>query len=595
MGVKRNARRTFVAILLVLIMSLSVFSAMSTSAMSTSETCNSETCNSETCNSGTGNSGTCNSGRKKIQKAIDNGVVWLVAQQNSTPGPNYGSWDAYNGQLAAGTGLALYKLEDRAYELGYDSPFDPDYEYHQNVEDGLKWTFANLQTIDISVQNHTSGATGTVDDPDTRANGIGVYNSSGNFSNYNTGILLTAIASSGTPDKVVNVTGSPVDGWTYKDVAQDMVDYLAFGQVESPVPNIVWEGGWDYNAVDNGTGISIYHGDQSNTGYVVLGLAEAESFGCTVPDWVKTELNAYIDLVQDDVTGDTNDGGSWYSYPGDIIGVNILKTGNLIAEMAFVGDAPNAPRVTNATDYLARHWNNTSGINSPAGWNGTPAQYQTMFTTMKGLEYMGIETFDSIKWFKDISHVILAQQNNTAGPANGSWQSSSGRGEPVIITIWALLTLEKVPPPRHIPSIDIEKYTNGEDADVAPGPRIRFGREVNWTYNVTNNGTVILNDIVVIDEMLGEITCPSTTLQPGESMICTATGTSRAGQYSNLGTVTAVHECVKSDTIVSDSDQSHYFGYKAGEPNFEVPTANPFLTAGVLGIAIVLFLRKELE
>ena len=98
--------------------------------------------------------------------------------------------------------------------------------------------------------------------------------------------------------------------------------------------------------------------------------------------------------------------------------------------------------------------------------------------------------------------------------------------------------------------------------------------------------------------MLGEITCPSTTLQPGESMVCTAIGTAWVGQYSNLGTVTAVYEDVTSDngeTIVTDSDQSHYFGYKITGPNFEVPTANPFLTAGVLGIAIVLFLRRELK
>ena len=582
MNIKRNTREPFVAILLVLIMVLSVFSAMCTSASAATD--------------------------EEIQKAIDDGVVWLVAQQNSVPGPNYGSWNAYGSYLGAGTGLALYKLEDRAYELGYDSPFDPNYEYHQNVEDGLNWTFANLAVVDINDQDHTTGATGTVDNPDTNGNGIGVCYS-GSLRIYKTGILLTAISASGTPDRVVNVPGSPVDGWTYKNVAQDMVDYLAFGQVDPSIgpSGYIHEGGWDYFAVDNGTGGSGWQGDQSNSGYVVLGLAEAENFGCIVPDWVKTELNVWIDHVQDDVTGDTNDGGSWYSYPpggpsdsnGDFIGVNILKTGNLISEMAFVGDAPNAPRVTNATDYLVRHWNDTSGADSPPGWNGTPAQYQTMFTTMKGLEYMGIDTFDGIDWFEEFSDVIVAQQDKTAGPTNGSWQSSSGRGEPVIITIWALLTLEKVAPPPPInPSIDIEKSTNGEDADVAPGPRIRSGREVTWTYNVTNNGTVILNNIIVIDDMLGEITCPSTTLQPGESMVCTAIGTAWVGQYSNLGTVTAVYEGVTSDngrTIVSDSDQSHYFGYNIGEPNFEVPTANPFLTAGVLGIAIVLFLRRELK
>ena len=100
--------------------------------------------------------------------------------------------------------------------------------------------------------------------------------------------------------------------------------------------------------------------------------------------------------MQDDVDGDVNDGGSWYSYPGDGIEANILKTGNLVFEMAFVGDDLTTQRVSDATDYLARYWNDASGINTPPGWNGTPAQYQTMFTVMKGMEYAGIDTFDGI-------------------------------------------------------------------------------------------------------------------------------------------------------------------------------------------------------
>jgi hypothetical protein len=178
----------------------------------------------------------------------------------------------------------------------------------------------------------------------------------------------------------------------------------------------------------------------------MLGLAEAQDFGCTVPQWVKTELDWWIDWVQDDVDGDTYDGGSWYSYPSDSIGVNILKTGNLIFQMAFVGDTPTTSRVVDALDYLKRHWNDSSGANKPAGWKGNPAQYQTMFCAMKGLEYMGIDTFDGIDWFEEFSDTIIAQQVSTPGTIFGSWQKSSGRGEPLIITEWALLTLERIAP-----------------------------------------------------------------------------------------------------------------------------------------------------
>ena len=314
-----------------------------------------------------------------------------------------------------------------------------------------------MVVVDIGIQDHTTGATGTMDNPDTNGNGKGVTTNHW-YSSYTTGILLAAIAASGTPDRVVTDPSSPVNGWTYKQVAQDMVDFLAFSQVD---PSVDWmgytvEGGWDYTPVNNGVGGTGWQGDQSNSGYAVLGLGEAQAFDCTIPDWVKTELNWWIDWVQDDVNGDANDGGSWYSYPGDPEGVNILKTGNLIFEMTFVGDTPTTPRVTDATDYLVMHWSDASGTNQPPGWDGTPAEYQAMFCAMKGLAYMGIDTFDSIDWFADFSDAIVAQQDKTPGPTYGSWQSCSGRGEPVIITEWALLTLEKVAPPTPVITVYVD-------------------------------------------------------------------------------------------------------------------------------------------
>ena len=43
---------------------------------------------------------------EEIQQSIDDGLTWLVAQQDPT-----GYWDAYYGQFEAGTGLALYNSE----------------------------------------------------------------------------------------------------------------------------------------------------------------------------------------------------------------------------------------------------------------------------------------------------------------------------------------------------------------------------------------------------------------------------------------------------------------------------------------------------
>ncbi len=392
---------------------------------------------------------------EEIQASIDAGLEYLVAQQNATDG----YWIAY-GSPEAGTGLALYKLCERAYELGYESPFDPEYPYSENVVNGFAWIFKQLQVIAINDQDHTGYATMTVDNPDVNGNGTGVcVRYSVGYESYTTGIVLTAMAASGTPDRLVESATSAVDGWTFAEVVQDMVDFLAWGQVEyTDYLGVKKEGGWDYYHVNNGAGGSSWKGDQSNSGYVVLGLAEAEAFGATIPDWVKTELSVWIDWVQDDVDGDDNDGGSCYSYPGDWIGINTLKTGNLLMEMALCGDNPETQRVLDALDYLDRHWEDASGANSPPGWNGDPAQYQAMFCIMKGLVFMGIDEFNGIDWFADMSTVIVDQQYLPDPPDAdyGAWLYSSGRSEYVMNTLWALLTLEKIAPPPPIVLVDFD-------------------------------------------------------------------------------------------------------------------------------------------
>lgn len=105
-------------------------------------------------------------------------------------------------------------------------------------------------------------------------------------------------------------------------------------------------------------------------------------------------------------------------------------------------------------------------------------------------------------------------------------------------------------------SIDIEKHTNGMDADQAPGPLILEGDPVTWTYEVKNTGSGALSSVAVTDDKLGTI-CSLGTLAAGESDTCTANGTAVAGQYENVGTVVGTPS---EGPTVSDQDASHYFG-----------------------------------
>jgi hypothetical protein len=105
--------------------------------------------------------------------------------------------------------------------------------------------------------------------------------------------------------------------------------------------------------------------------------------------------------------------------------------------------------------------------------------------------------------------------------------------------------------------ITLVKATNGQDANLPPGPVLAVGAAVNWTYAVTNTGTQSITNVAVTDDQGVVVTCPQNTLAVNASMTCTASGTAQAGQYTNVGTVTATHPVF--GTIVA-TDPSHYFG-----------------------------------
>ena len=115
-------------------------------------------------------------------------------------------------------------------------------------------------------------------------------------------------------------------------------------------------------------------------------------------------------------------------------------------------------------------------------------------------------------------------------------------------------TEEAPPPPAEI---DIEKATNGSDADTAPGPELKVGDPVAWTYRVINTGGVALSNVTVTDDQGVAVSCPKSGLGAGEAMTCTGSGTATLGQYRNVGTVTGTPP---TGPAVNDHDPSHYVG-----------------------------------
>ncbi|MFA4836165.1 MAG: carboxypeptidase regulatory-like domain-containing protein, partial [Dehalococcoidia bacterium] len=347
--------------------------------------------------------------RADIGGAVNDGIAWLAGKQNPD-----GSWGALY-QLST-TGLAVLNLE--LFDVS-GQPLSPGYLYHTQVQNGLDYIFAHAAVVDIGAQ--------PAGNPDINSNGKGVYFAQDGQEVYNTSIAMMAIAASHSPNAVVNVPGSPVNGWTYGQVLRDAVDWMAWAQTDSGYGR----GGWNYQPMNHQGDRS----DQSNSGWATLGLAYAEArFGLVVPNFVRSELSLWIDTTQNDI-----DGGSIYcpdpAQPSTWSS-NTLRTGNLLQQMAYVGDTPATPRVQAAIGYLLARWNEN---NSDPGWRGCPASYHSTYTTMKGLEALGLGSIGSIDWFADFAGVLLSQQTSEGGWPLSNWDRDQG----ILSTEWALLTLQR--------------------------------------------------------------------------------------------------------------------------------------------------------
>ncbi|HEX5718251.1 MAG TPA: Vps62-related protein [Thermoanaerobaculia bacterium] len=117
------------------------------------------------------------------------------------------------------------------------------------------------------------------------------------------------------------------------------------------------------------------------------------------------------------------------------------------------------------------------------------------------------------------------------------------------------------PGPGPKTAVQIETLVNGQRAISPPGPAVPIGSTVHWSYRVTNSGSEPLTQVSVRGEQGIAAACPKGTLNPGQSLTCTASTTAQACQQRNVGTVTArTRKGKKGGSTVTARDPGHYFG-----------------------------------
>ncbi|MFZ3167877.1 MAG: hypothetical protein WA130_09710 [Candidatus Methanoperedens sp.] len=204
-------------------------------------------------------------------------------------------------------------------------------------------------------------------------------------------------------------------------------------------------------------------------------------------------------------------------------------------------------------DTVSRTANLAMFFGSVKNDGGRPNSIEVVTGGIKTVYSDLLASIDGPQWDSlNLPVIIPPGATNLTAQAFSRDDNISGTNLPASLT-WTAASLSIL---MTNPAITIKKYTNGSDADTAPGPYLTIGNPVIWTYNVTNIGNVDLDNVIVTDDKGVTVTCPKTTLAVGESMTCTASGTAAAGQYENIGTANGTN----GSRTVTATDPSHYYG-----------------------------------
>ena len=375
--------------------------------------------------------------------AIDKGLERLGTDQQAN-----GHWNGGNITYdRAHTSAALLAFMEEGFKAG-DSVVINGNPYGDVVGEGLQYMYSQMTGYNIG-----AGVPG-----DTSASGFGV----GYGYSYVDGMALTSLASTGTPNMLavglngIDATGTPWDGridgsgagglWTHKDVAQNMVDYLVYGQIDTGGH----EGGWGY-----GPSLGLSSGgsaDNSTAQWPAIGLVVANAkMSIPTPQYTKDQLAQWIDYIQymGGTPGVGIHGSSGYSSPTSLN--NESKTGGLLVEMLLAGKdhlgvpyTLSHPDVQAAIAYLNREWKDTA----TGTWYGNFNHPYAMWSVYKGLEvWLGttgsipeinnlhapapIDAGDTWNYWEDYSHSLVASQN-----PNGSFPGYTSYWTGSMATAW---------------------------------------------------------------------------------------------------------------------------------------------------------------
>jgi hypothetical protein len=390
----------------------------------------------------------------KRNAAIQDGLRWMYLQQQSN-----GCWSpSWNPRAVTAAVLS-------AFEVYRHLPTnDPQTDiYAEFVQKGLEYIYSNLVSQSIGVQQWGN--------PDSNGDGLGIRHNDGGTGAYEQGLIMYAIALSRAPNLLVPMNGVPnVQGKTYREILQNMVDQLAWAQTDGSGGA---EGGWRYY-VDRAS----YDSDNSAVQWASIGLDAAEvqenGFMIPVPAFVKSELGKWLSYSR------CGDGGYGYT---SATWCNMAKTGSGIFSQHFRGLAISDPLIQTGLTFISNHW--CDSYDSNTYYEQFHGNFYALYAVKKPLDDWQDWTLPGGQdWRLDQMHFLLkdyttpCQSNSYHQVANYATPNLETDGywplDSVFLTstvpssAWALLTL--------IPGIHCDLYAVGTATpqNACPGSPIQF-------------------------------------------------------------------------------------------------------------------------
>jgi len=365
------------------------------------------------------------------------------------------AWAAANTVASQGnyrvayTGSALESFEVNNHHAAGDPGKDP---YVDCVRRGLNYLTQQTEVVDISTDPMS----------DMNGNGIGIscyYDFAHEM--YEIGLAMIALVGSRTPGRMAPNGPPGVVGRTYAAIAQDMADFIAYGQST--------EGGWRYKRRDP-SGC-----DNSCTQWPIIGLEPAEAkWGILVAPDVRPSLNLWLTGTQ------AASGGFGYTTAEE--GPNIAKTaGTGITGLLFCGATPADPRLQDAIAYIDAEWNTVNDL----FWGGMMnfGNDYAMYGVFKGfcVEFLDMDVIPgpgTHNWWNEYCDYIVPRQQ-----PDGSWDRMQ-YADPQMCSAWMVTILTRalydVPPLA-------DARANGFDSTEVDKDQLVFfdgTHSVNGTYEI---------------------------------------------------------------------------------------------------------------